>query len=314
MKKINYVDIFKSAFVVAWENKFLWFFGFFLVIGTSLINYNVDTKKIFQSMPSFETPSWFSSPFLIVTVAVIIGVAFIFLYVMRILSSAAIIKSSNDIAVYKNSSVFSLLKEVKSSFWTLFLIEVLLSILLGMIFLVMLSPIIILFTLKAIIMGILAALLGLGIFIPLAILTFFLLTYSFIFAVVGKNKVSRSIEMAYDLFKNNIKESLVMGLFSLLIALVYWAAVLSAAFMVVIILGIFCGILFLASKIAAMVLVAMLALALLISLVVVASFAQVFSRVAWVLFFQKIAFTKEKEKATEEPAIVLENVPDPGTV
>jgi hypothetical protein len=313
MKKINYIDIFKQAFLIVWNNKVLWFFGFFLLSGSFSLNYNFDFNSIADNTSGIKIPQWlsFDSSVIIILVGILFFI-FLALFIARILATASIIKMSNNISVYRNSSIRSVLKEIKIYFWTLLVIDLIFSFGLIFVLLLMLTPIIILFSMKAFILGGVASFAAVVILIPIIVLVYYLRSYAYMYTVIFGSSWQNSIGLGYTLFKENVKESLIMAIFSILASFTLWTCLLLAIIMLVVPVILLGGVILFLSKVAALIVVVLFAVGIIIFGIVVVSMMQAYSQVLWVLFFQQIAFLKSEDSiVVNNEAIELENVPDP---
>lgn len=299
MKRVDYIDIFERAIKISWKYKFLWFFGFFVFFGSFSFNYNFNNND---------------SLWIGFYVKTVVFVCLVFLYVMRILSTISLIKSSNDLAVYRNSSTLVILKESTESFWKIFFMEILLGIFLLITLLVIAVPIATLFLMGANFLGFLAFILGMIIAIPLIVLVYFLKKYAYLYIVVAKNNLRKSIEAAYFLLNDNTRESFVMAGTIVGIMVIVVIATIFLFMFILIIFGAICMFLFFVSKITALILGIIFSIILLVNFILIFSFAQSFLQIAWVLFFKKLSFIKSEEIFSNENIVVLENITNPDTI
>ncbi|NTV40855.1 MAG: hypothetical protein HGA61_01105 [Candidatus Moranbacteria bacterium] len=306
MKKIQYLEILKRSFFVSWKDKFLWFFGFFILLGSLAGNINVGKGGLFEKFFYFLgfKQRFFPLLFLLAIVLVVI------LYVLRILSSAALLRCINNAPLYKQKKKGEILAESLKYFWRLFKMDFLLDFIGFTIFVVLFFPVVLLFSLKAFFFAIVSLFAAILIVIPLLTLIFFLKKFGFIFIVLNDSKLKPSLEFSYGIFSKNIKETLLMG-FILFGIFVYTIGFILFLFAVT-------GLFFLpfvlisyliSAKLLMMVLFFIAGLLALVEFFLVGSVAIVYFKVTWLSFFSEIAMQKiEKESRFVEE---VSEIPSP---
>lgn len=129
-KKIEYIQILKDAWKIIWNNKYLWWFGFFIALGGGggfnfqlPINNNGSWEK--KTEASKEEILGFINNYFewIAAGLVILAVIMIILLVLRIISQAAIIKSVDGIKRGEKSGFSIGFKKGRKYFWKLLMID-----------------------------------------------------------------------------------------------------------------------------------------------------------------------------------------------
>lgn len=311
MKEINYLQILKKGWKITWDNKFLWWFGFLVALGGG-VNFNLNNGQFNETMKpnqaaaeSFFIQNWHWF--------VLAGILLFFLFLLFVYLSArgkaGLIKSLEHIQKNEAASFKIGWQDGKKYFWKIILVNLILAVfILGLLF-VLALPVIFLFFLKSIILGILAAFLALLIFIPLVILFAFVKDYSIFYLVLSNLNIRSAIECAYELFRKNIWESVIFAIFFIPIRIVVGVGIfiiagilavpaIVSAFLGLIILavifGISAGLIFLAC------------------LFLVRSVAETFYLSSWYLFFCEIAQCRSEEIIKETETEMAKNIlPEP---
>ena len=304
MKPIPYFEILKRALLITWKNKFLWVFGFFISLGSGMSNASWnpggDSAKSEMQMTDFinfikNHPHIFAGIiFAIIFLAII-------LLILRIISSAGIIKAASNIAVYGQSTIRGIFSETKKYFWPLIIIEVAVGLAVFTIIFIMFMPIVYLFLLKSYALGAALLISAILISIPLVILACYIRKYAFFYIIIGNIKMKMAFESAYVLFRKNIKESLLMGI----IAIAINVAIIIPVFIFLLAFILLCAPFGLAAYLvfaktgAFIVLIVGVIFGIIIFLIFFSGYAT-FIQTAWVLFFQQISLEKKDEKKVIE--------------
>ncbi|NTW26851.1 MAG: hypothetical protein HGA36_00800 [Candidatus Moranbacteria bacterium] len=317
MEKQQYLDILRKAFFLTWENKFLWFFGFLIMLGSVSSSWDLNDKGSVGENETVQMLTTFAQNH--VGLVATLGTTFFFiaiaLFLLRIVATVAIIKSANDINLYKQMSVVAILKEARQYLWKLLALEMLIGITLLITFLLLATPVIYLFTLKAKTLAFLALFLALAITIPLLILSFYLNKYASFYIVLVNGKIRMALEAAYEIFAKNIKMSLVMGLVMIVTCLIMLIAVLFLGLMLAIVcLPIGFGAYLLFAKTGIVVLGIVVAVIFAATCTVVFSWYAAFLQTVWLMFFQQIAMMKNNEKKIQEEIEIEGEIPNPEIV
>ncbi len=306
MKKIQYLEILKRSFLVSWKKKFLWFFGFFILLSLVTGNINAGKGGLLEKFFSFFG---FQQRFF--PLAIFLAIVFtVILYVFRILSSAALLRCINNMPLYKQKKKGEILAKSLKYFWRLFKMDFLLDLAGFAIFVVLFFPVALLFSLKAFFFALISLVAAILIFIPLLTLIFFLKKFGFIFIVLNDSKLKTSLEFSYGIFSKNIKETILMGL------IMFGIFIYTIGF--VLFLFAITGLLFLpfvlisyliSAKLLMMVLFFIAGLVALLELFLVGSVSIVYFKVVWLSFFSEIAMQKIEQES--QSAEELSEIPSP---
>ncbi|MDD5397061.1 MAG: hypothetical protein PHW24_03300 [Candidatus Moranbacteria bacterium] len=311
MKTIKYFDILKKALLMTWNNKFLWVFGLLIFLGSLFSNVNVDTNKLSnQNYVSFG-----SHPGIVgfVSVAMLLLIAALFL--LRIVSMAAIIKSVSDINLYKQLKIKNILQESRVFLWRIFLLEIIIGLTLLAVALVLSIPVVYLFALNAKALAWIALVGAIVIILPLLVLAYYLRRYAIIYIVLGNFKIRISLEAAYLMFEKNSKKSLLMGVVSIFLGIAFCATLIAAGLLLLILLSPF-GLIayFVFAKVGLMAISILGAFIGALLMLAMFSWYEVFLQAVWVFFFQEIGFEKQKEAKKVENLESEVEIPSPETV
>lgn len=316
MKKIEYFEILKKAFLLTWKNRSMWFFGFLILLGSFSYqlgnnennNSGIEKKLIFEKIQSFfeQHPYLFGS----VLLGIILLTAIFFL--LSLIGRAAVIKMTNNIAVYKQSPIKSIFSEAKKYLWKFLLIDLFVGIFVMLVTLALLAPTIYLFSIGSKVLAVVFMLLAAILIFSLLIISFYLIKYANIYIALSDMKIKDSLESAYDLLEKHYKESIIFGLMiiGLNIALIFLTIIIIFT-IALIFLPIGILLYFLLPQTGLFATTVLIFIAIFIILIVFMSFFQAFLQSAWVLFFQQIALDTKEEKKKEkvvEPEAIL---PDP---
>jgi len=318
MEKIQYLDIIKRAFVITWKNKFLWIFGFLLFIGILPLELGAKRDLIVpvnSVAATYLKTYWEKYPATSVFIAIVLILLAFILLLLRLISIAAIIKSANNIAVYKQSSILKIFFETKKYLGKLFILDFILISIFAIISSILFIPIVYLFSLGAYIsFGISSVIAGVMI-ICLIVLVYFLRKYSQIYLVLSEMRLKIAIESAYDLFERKAKESLLFGIIA--IGLRIGMALVSIAILIMVgivitPLALLCYIMF--AKAGIVIASALGLIIAIIAMMLAYSWFELFIQALWVQFFQEITLQKKKDKEHVEEVEIQGSVPTPEAV
>jgi hypothetical protein len=300
MKKIKYFEILKDAWQVTWKNRYLWWFGFLTIFsggGTIYFNFGEKNEKEFQKVVEF-----FSIHPNAAIAILVMAVAFCLLFlILGIIAEGALIKSVQKTLGGEKYNFKAGLKEGRKYFWKLFLIRLVAGFFIFAVAFLFAVPITFIFINKFYLLGILAAVLGLLILIPVLFLACFTKKFGYFYAVMFDLSLGESLENGYKLILNNIWNSLLVAVIFVVIKILVFSLILLALLLLVVPVLIIGGIFFLILKMTGVILVAILVgLVLAVFFFAVGSVFKVFTETAWILFFKEIAKTEEKEIVAEK--------------
>lgn len=312
-KKIQFIEIIKESFLLTWKNKFLWVFGFLILLGSLSANTDLFNEKSGNS--SVVSLFFQNHPVLFVLIILVSIVLFIFLLLLRITSTAALIKSINNPVLYSQLKIRAILKEAKTYLWKLLLLEVLIGLATVFVAVVILSPVAYLFFLKAKIFASVALVAAIAILIPLFVLAYFVRRFASFFVVLGNLEIRMAAESAYSVFSKNIKDSLKLGAINLAMSFGLMIAIPVLAVLILLILAIPTWVLYLIfSKVALWVCLILGGVAMTVLILVLLSWFVSFMQALWLLFFQQISFVKSGEKEAVEEIELKGKVSSPEVV
>ncbi|HRY82494.1 MAG TPA: hypothetical protein P5232_02235 [Candidatus Moranbacteria bacterium] len=304
MSTINYLSILKKAWSITWTNKYLWWFGFFATLGScGGINIFFDgVEENLDPVKEQQILEFFSKNFhWIIAIAIILFLLFIIFLILGTIGRGALISSIGKNLKEQHSNFKISWQEGKKNFWKIFAINFSLGLFILLTLLILIAPVATLFLNKNYIIGGILAFIAILIFIPIAILTCYLKTYGYIYAVLGKLKFWPAIENAYNLFAKNLTSSVLMSLIFIPLGIIFMLIIFVAIPILFFVFLILCGIAYLAlGKIAAIIFGAIGIIIFLTYALFVRSIFEVFAQTVWILFFHKIATPKVKELVVEE--------------
>lgn len=310
MSQINYLDIIKKAWEIAWKNKCLWWFGL-LVALISISGYlNYIFPNSFEDIPATQEKILrFADQHLALIIISVIAI-FIFFIVIGILGvfgRGALIKLVHATAKMKPSNFKIGLAEGKKYFWRLLTLELFLGIFLFIILAIISVPIIFLFINQSYILGAILAIVGALLFIPLIVLSFFLRAYGQLYIVLGGISLRSAIENAYALFLKNLSISVIMFLLLMIADIIFSFIVMLVSISIGIVFSILEFVVHsILKNTEATVFVGLGIFTGIILFLVLRAIYETFLQTVWVLFFHEIATPKESATATE---IILEKNP-----
>jgi hypothetical protein len=318
LESIDFPQILKNAWQITWKHRFLWWFGMLIALGSGGgMQYRSIGNQEKNSQGEMMMETWrrimdHYGTWIWIGVAVII-VLVIIVWVLRIISQAGIIRSLDQVSRGEATNFASGFAQGKVYFWKIFFIDITISFLLLLLIIVFLVPVIFLFTNKAIVLGILIALMAVAIFIPVAVMAGYMRRYSYYYIVLANLDVREALENSYLVFRRNIIPSIILSLIFIPISIIFFLAIISAAIIIgasFFILGLIAHFIF--SAVAVYIIIG---IAILIFVAVVILFRSVFEtfvQTVWYLFFKQIASEKIAETVLEEKAIVEEKVSEAG--
>jgi len=295
-KEFPYLEILKKSAAIVWQNKFLWWFGLLIALGSpGGFNYSGNDNQMEKGGQFMDTIK--SHWQIVIAVAFIVFAIGIILYLLSLIAKASLIKSVYKINLGKKTAFKEGWKEGKKYLGKLFLLGLLMGIVIIVVLLVLATPAVYLFIIKSWISAVVLTLLAVAIFIPLAFViavTAILAKYYIVLSDLG---VWGAIETGYNLLIKNLSKNIIFSLLMLAAGIAF-----GLLFLPLIVLALAIGaptglLLYSLNKI---VFGVFIGIAILVALVAVLSLASVFiawKNTAWTLFFQEIAKAAEPEAA-----------------
>jgi len=312
-KTIPYIEILKKSGKIVWRNRYLWWFGFFVALGSlSGTNYSYDLGKVNSPASQQKIFDFASQNIHWVAIGLIIFlILYLIFIILSVVGRGALIYSANQQAEEKPVSFKIGFKKGKVYFWKLFLIAFLLGLFMFSSIIILAIPVIFLFYVKSYLIGVFMAILAALIIIPLIILAVYVKIYAYLYTVLGQFAFWPAIENSYNLFRKNLASSLVMGLLFIPIN-IFWGIVSIMAIVPITISFLVIGlvIFFIAGKIGAIIIAAVGIASIIILLLIIRSIYEAFAQTLWVLFFREIARTNAKE-AIVEPEPEFDSIAKP---
>ncbi|MBA3474776.1 MAG: hypothetical protein H0T57_16400 [Rubrobacter sp.] len=320
---MNYGELIKDAFWIAWRNRFLWFFGFFAGGTSAGANFNIPSGNFggfddedfgdpgrggfggTTPAPGFDPGQWIldNLALILVVAAVVVLLALLFI-VMSLLSQGALAESVAALDRGEGRRFSSAFRAGISDFWRVlgyFLLLVLIS--LGLLLAIGI-PLALLVTVvfagteavgARIFTVVLAALVGfallLVVFVPLSIVWQFGLRE----IVVRREGVTGSIGGGYRLFRRNLGKSLLLLLIQIAISIGAGIALLIVTLLLGLLLAVPALILFAADLGTAGIVASIVAGLILLPLLLVASGALgAFNHSYWTLAYLRLTAPTEE--------------------
>jgi len=230
---MNYSDLLSEAFRLTWRNRYLWFFGFFVVGGGGSFNFpaNVGRQEMQDPFgPDAGALDWISNNlvlFLTAVISVVVVLALIFL-VLSMISHGALAESIAALHRGETRGFGSAFRAGTANFWRVLGLKVLFFLIaLGLMLLIFL-PVVLgglaAFSLTdstglrvlAVALGVIFVFVALVVvFLPFAIIN----QYALRELVVSRRRIMESIAGGFGLFRSNIGRSLLVWLIQLAVML-----------------------------------------------------------------------------------------------
>jgi hypothetical protein len=305
MPQIEYIAILKKAWQIAWEKKYLWWFGFFVaLLGTGGMNFSLNDQEktdLAKSQAGKDIVNFISTHHEAIMILLGIAMIIILLFViLGIIGRGALIKSIDSEIKGQSLNFKAGFGEGRRYAGRIFLLGLTLGLGIFFTLIILAIPVIFFFVNHSYILGALLGILAVFIFIPLMILTSFLRIFGQLYLILGDLGVFASFESAYNLFRKNIFSSVIMGLILWPVSLAAALAVISAAILIAII---FLAIGFLLSFFLGKIGIIIAAVPGVLSLLAVIFFTravwEAYAQTVWILFFFEIAKPKILEAALE---------------
>ena len=296
-KKIDFIEIFKRAAKIVWENRFLLWFGILIALG-SPGSFNISSSQNDyannESVKSFMINHW---QIILVTTILLIAIGII-IFLVSLIAKAGLILSVN--AIEKNEAAsfktgWCAGKKYLGKLFRLFLVFLLTGI---TIVLVLATPVIYFLANHLWIWAILIGLLAIAIFIPIVFVLAFTNIFAGYYIVLSDLKVWGAIETGYNLLLKNLVNSLIFAILFLAVDVLLGIVMLPVIGIVLLVL-VPAGFLFYAmSKI---IFVIYLVFAIIGAAAIIFFFSAIFNTfktTAWTLFFREIAEVKKEKTET----------------
>jgi hypothetical protein len=302
---INYIEILKNAWQIAWKNRFLWWFGLIIAISSpGGLNFNFSTggnKKIDDAAVQKAVDFIAQNMHWIVIGVITLVALFIVLAIAGAFARAGLLKSIDAILKNKPAGFKAGMKEGKKYTWKLIMMGFLIFFMALASVAILIIPVIFLLASGAYIAGALLGIFAFLILIFIIILVSFLKLFGNLYIVLGELTVWNALEKAYALLQKNFASSIIMALIFIPLGLAFMMltiAVLIALAIIFIPLGL---LFYIITGIHGAVASACIGLAIFLAIfLALRSIYETFSQTAWFLFFLEIAKPKVEEKIEEK--------------
>jgi hypothetical protein len=300
MNNASYISLFRTAYLYTKKNRFLWWYGFIIALTAITQNFQINSSSFNTSTSQLQenysqlTTSILDNIYLFLGVLFFVLLLFILLYALNILSLASI---WNLTSKAKNSNIpgnfSSGFKKSKKFFWSILLTRMILGAILVFVLIILLLPSLFLWFTDNTSSAFIVLICTLTLYIPILIIAFFIRKFAQLYIVLSNIPVLDALDAACILFRKNILRSLVMGLYilgwNLLLAMIFIIGIVAIT-----ILGMLFGILLyvMHSTLGTTILIILGISAVVLFSLFIKSIFIVFTEIAWLLFFKKIAAQK----------------------
>jgi len=300
-REIAFIEILKKAGQIVWQNKFLFWFGFLMTLGSPgsfNVGNNEGWNKKSDAIRSFAEIHWQ----LVLAIGLALFIFGILLFLLSLVGKAGLVQSISLIIQNRKTNFREGWKAGKKSLWNLFKLSLLFFFAIFIIVLVLSIPVIFLAVRGSWISAILVGLLAVSIFIPLAFILALTNIFAEFYIILSSLKVWSAVEAGYNLLIQNIKNSFIFFLLMLAVNMIV-GIIFLFIFIITLLILVPTGIIF--YGLGKIVFGIFLGLAILLALAILFFISSVFlayKTTAWTLFFYEIASIKagEAEKVSEE--------------
>lgn len=289
---MNYLRVLKKSVKTIWKNKFLFVFGFFVVLSSIYSNFVFDFKNKSEFDAFILKAKDFISayPQRAIALVVITVIIFVVLLFFKVVGVIGLIKCANNIDAGRDNVNFRLgFKTGIKKFWKMLGLKFTLAFSVLSAVIMLSIPCVFLFVNQLYVPGVIVSLFALVVVIPFLAVVFFTRIYGERYLIVDGEGIFKSIKMGANLFLENVKASLMMALILFLVNLAGIIAIFFGVFLLFIpflVVGFILSILFTGLGLVLVVigvLPALFVAAMIISVVLAA-----FKSAAWTLTFRQI--------------------------
>jgi len=203
----NYSNLIKKSWRIAWKNKLLWIFGLFLTAGIEGFGYKRGFNLEAIQAKGFLL-SGMSRPSLLTITIIAVAIALI-LFIISVICQGSMIKGIDNISLKKKNRFKELWQFGVSKFWRILAIEAIIALAV----LILMIPLVLSF-LNSFWAAAISAIWILLIIIVITLLGNYFY-YVFAYAVIEDKKVKDSFILGWNLYKNNLKVSILVSLLRL---------------------------------------------------------------------------------------------------
>ena len=240
--------------------------------------------------------------------------AIVFL-ILRLFGSASIIRSANNIVVYRQSTIGAIFFESKKYIKRLFLLELVVTIAVLVLATLLLVPVAYLFALNVAAWTVIFFAMALVILIPLLVLVYYVRRFAYMYIIIGEMDIKTSLDAAYGLLEKNFSSSLLAGCIAIALNIALWVLIFCVIIVIVLVIAPFAAAsYFIFAQTGLMVVLLLGALLLILALLIIFSWFEAYLQTFWVLFFQQISLEKQEEKKILEKLEIDGKIPTPEAV
>ena len=319
MPDIDYVQILRDAWKMTWKNRFLWWFGWFILLpgfinpnylpnlrDNQWLNYLWQKASSGSNLNDFNPQDFFMSHMALVAALVIVVIGlFTAAVLISFLGRGALIKSTQRFLRGEPVGFKIGFADGKKYFGKIFSVIFGSGMAIIACFFVLALPLTILFATENYIPAFILLLFAIVIIIPLLFIYKYVQTYACYYVVLADLRPWLAVENAYAIFRKNILASIIMSLLFLPFGIVMLLAFVAAIFLTLIVfvpVGLLLYAIF--QQVGIMIAAVVGFLAFLVILSVPYAVLVTFYEVVWILFFHKIATPKKKEEVETADELV----------
>lgn len=292
--QIDFVGIFKRAAKIVWYNRFLFWFGLLVALGSpGSFNFSPSGNDFNgnEAAKNYMNSHW-QVVLAISIAAIVLSITF---FLISLVAKAGLIKSVNLITQGKKTTFKKEWKDGKKYIWNL--VKLFLAFLFTgiTIFLVLAIPVIYFLVNQLWLWAFLIGLLAVAIFIPIIFVMSFTNIFAQFYIVLSNLRVRSAIETGYMLLVKNLGNSIIFVLLFIVVSIIFGIIMLPVIGLLLLVL-VPAGILFYALN--KIVFGIYLVFAILGAVAVILFFSAIynaFKTTAWTLFFKEIAEIKKEE-------------------
>lgn len=214
---MDYGNILQRALEISYKHKFLWVFAFFIG-GITTYNFNFPNFGLFSpENADYATinnlRSWyFQHEILIISLAIIVAILFLLIWIFSIASQGAIIAGVDTVTNNKATGFRQACQIGFRNFWRLLGLGVVIGLFYLLVIGILTVPIIICAVTGLIWLAIILAILFFMLFIVILFVSALSFNFSYRYLIIKKSSIFNSISYGYKFFKIHFIEILILAL------------------------------------------------------------------------------------------------------
>jgi hypothetical protein len=316
MPNIDFLQILRDAWKMAWKNRFLWWFGWFILLPGIINpdyfpnpNESSGLKTAWQkvadeyNLTGINPEDFFlAHAGTIILITTIILIFFVSATLLSILGRGALIKSTQRLLRNEPTNFKIGFQDGKKYFGKIFFIMLATGLTIILCVIILALPLTILFATKNYIPAAILLFFAIIIIIPLIIIYKYIQAYAFYYVVLADLRPWPAIENAYAIFRKNILASIIMSLLFIPFGIAMLIALIPVLILTLIIFVPIGIALYAAFQKIGLVIAAVSGIFGFLAIFSLPSAVlTTFYEIAWVLFFHKIATPKKLEAVEAVP-------------